>query len=691
MPAFRLGHTAIGECLRPHANGARWCVSPWRARSGVIQVAVRETMNVNHNRRTRECSTPPVKMRLAGLGLALSLLSVACQGMAEDRKGVEFWVAPNGNDSNPGTCDQPLASVSVALRKARELRRLTNAAVADGVRIILRGGVYQLTTPLLIRPEDSGTDAGPTVIEAAPGERPVLSGGVEVTGWRKLREKVPGLPKPAQRHVWVADAPQFCGRMVECRQLWVNDRKAVRARDPNGEVMHRLVAWDRQKQEAWVPADSIRALRYTPQLEIIIHQQWEIAICRVKSLRIEGAEACVKFHDPEGPIQFEHPWPQPVMTTNYSAPFFLANAIEFLDQPGEWFQELPSGRIYYWPRPGEDMTQARVIAPGLESLVQVAGSLDRPVAHVQFKGITFAHSTWLRPSYAGHVPLQAGMFMLDAYKLVPKGTPEWRSLDNQAWIGRPPAAVTVRAARCIWFEQCAFEHLASAGLGFEHGVRDSATECCLFRDIGGNGLQVGKFSDPGIETHLPYNPADEREVCARIRIANNLVTDTANEDWGCVGICVGFAREVAVAHNEVSNTSYTGISVGWGWTRATNCMRDNIVHANHIHHVATRMCDTAGIYTLSCQPGTVISENYIHDIHMSPYAHDPNHWFYIYLDEGSSYITVRDNWCPEEKFLSNAVGPGNVWDRNGPAAPLKVKETAGPEPHARAALIKMLR
>lgn len=632
-----------------------------------------------------------VKMLPVSLALTLNLARFVSPAFSGDRPAVEFWVAPNGNNANPGTREQPIASITLALRKARELRRLTNAAVASGVRIILRDGVYQLTSPLLIRPEDSGTYNGPTVIEAAPGERPVLSGGVEVRGWQKLKEKIPNLTKGAQQNIWVADAPRFSGRIVECRQLWVNGRKAVRARSPNGAIMGRLLAWDRQKQEACIPASYIRRLRYTPQLEMIIHQQWEIAICRVQSLRIEADKAYLTFFDPEGTIQFEHPWPQPVMTTNYTAPFFLANAIEFLDEPGEWFQELPSGRIFYWPKQDEDITQARVIVPALETLVEIQGSLDRPVAHVQFNGITFAHTTWLRPSHAGHVPLQAGMFLLDAYKLSPKGTPEWRSLDNQAWIGRPPAAVFLHAAHNVQFERCIFEHLASAGIDFSFGVRDSAIECCLFRDIGGNGIQVGKFSDPGIETHLPYNPKDDREVCARIRIANNLVTDTANEDWGCLGICVGFAREVQITHNEVSNTSYTGISVGWGWTRATNCMRDNIIHANHIHHVATRMCDTAGIYTLSCQPGTVISENYIHDIHMSPYVHDPHHWFYIYLDEGSSYITVRDNWCPEEKFFSNAVGPGNVWERNGPTAPQKVKETAGPEKWAQTILTEMHR
>ncbi len=614
------------------------------------------------------------------LPLAVIQLASALTGLSQDRAPAEFWVAPGGADRNPGTREAPLASVAIAARQARELRRLNDPAAPAGVRIILRGGVYPLTSPWLVRSEDSGTETSPTLVEAAPGERPVLSGGIPVTGWQKATERIPGLPSAARGKVWVAEAPVVGGRILEFRQLWVNERKAVRARQPNGETLDRLLVWDRAAGEASIPAASLAAVREPGRLEMVFHQQWEIAICRVKSVRVEGEKARVIFHQPESRIQFEHPWPQPVMSTNGNAPFFLANAIEFLDEPGEWFQDLPGGRVYYWPRPGEDLARDAVIAPALETVVQVEGSLDRPVTHVQFKGIEFAHTTWLRPSAAGHVPLQAGMFLLDAYKLAPKGTPYHPGLDNQAWIGRPPAAVSVSGANHIRFERCRFEHLASAGLDLVSGTQDDVIEGCVFRDVGGNGIQAGKFSDPGVETHFPYHPADEREICARERIANNLLTDCANEDWGCVGIGVGYGRQIAIEHNEISNVSYTGISVGWGWNQATNCMSGNRVFANHVHHVATRLCDTAGIYTLSAQPGTVVSENSVHDIRMSPYVFNPNHWFYLYLDEGSSFITVRDNWCPAEKFMKNANGPGNLWENNGPQVSPKIQDAAGLEP-----------
>jgi hypothetical protein len=286
----------------------------------------------------------------------------------------------------------------------------------------------------------------------------------------------------------------------------------------------------------------------------------------------------------------------------------------------------------------------------------------------------------MRPSASGHVPLQAGMFLLDAYKLSPKGTTYHRGLDNLDWIGRPPATVTVNCANHLTFERCRFEHLASAGLDFERGTHDDVIEGCVFHDICGNGIQLGAFQTGGIETHIPYNPSDEREICAREHIANNFISDCGNEDSGCVGIAVGYAREISIEHNELRDLPYTGISLGWGWTKMTNCMSDNRVIANRIHRVATRLGDTAGIYSLSAQPGTLIASNSVYDIQMSPYVFDPEHWFYLYLDEGSSFITVRDNWCPAERFLKNANGPGNVWINNGPQVSEKIKKAAGLEP-----------
>jgi hypothetical protein len=610
--------------------------------------------------------------------LACGIL-IGARLMALPAAGAELWVSPSGSDASPGMPEKPFASVAAAQQKARELRRLSETAADEPVKIILRSGIYPLTSPLCLQPEDAGCNDSPMVIAAAPGEHPILSGGVEISGWKKLAANIPGLPEAARGKVWLAEAPKIGGEILESRQLWVDDVKAIRARQPNGENLARLIAWDKTNQIAIIPSTALAGIKNPARLEMIVDQVWEIAVLRVKSIRIKGTNALVTFRQPESKIEFGHPWPPVIVTTNYHAPFFLANTIEFLDEPGEWFEDMRAGKIYYWPRDGEDMARAKIFAPLLETLVQIEGSPDRPVSNVQFQGITFAHAAWLRPSEQGHVPLQSGMFLLDAKKLSPKGTPYHRGLDNLAWIGRPPAAVSVKNASRISFERCTFEHAASAGLDFENGTHNDLVEGCVFSDIGGNGIQLGKFSDTNVETHVPWNLPDDREVCSHEKISNNVVTDCGNEDWGCVGIAVGYARDISIGHNEVFNLPYTGISVGWGWTKMTNALRDNFVHGNHVHDIGQRLGDLGGIYTLSAQPGTVISENSIHDIHMSPYVPDPNHWFYLYLDEGSSFITVRDNWCPAENFLKNANGPGNVWTNNGPLVSGEIKNAAGLE------------
>ena len=595
-------------------------------------------------------------------------------------RAADFWVAPGGNAHADGSRENPFATPAAALHKIRDHRRLGEIPTGEPVQIILRDGIYALPRPLVFQPGDAGAENAPLLITAAPGAHPVWSGGVTIGGWKNLTKKIPGLPATTSGKVWVADAPKMGGRTLEFRQLWVNDTKTIRAREPNGENLARLVAWDKTNQIATIPAAVLAGIREPGRLEMIIDQVWEIAVLRVKTLRIEDTNALVTFQSPESQIEFQHPWPPVLVTTNYHAPFFLANAIQFLDSPGEWFEDVRAGKIYYWPRTGEDMTQAKCYAPATETLVQIKGTLDQPAANIQFKGITFAHTTWLRPAEQGHVPLQAGMFMLDAKKLSPKGTSYHPKLDNVAWIGRPPAAVVVKNADHISFENCTFEHLASAGLDFASGTHDDLVEGCIFRDSGGNGIQLGKYSDTNVETHFPYNPSDEHEICSREKISNNVISDCGNEDWGCVGISVGYARDISIKHNEVFNLPYTGISVGWGWTKMTNALRENFIFGNHVHHVGQRLGDLGGIYLLSAQPGTVVAENHISDITPSPFVPDPQHWFYLYLDEGSSGITVRDNWCPVEKFLKNANGPGNVWTNNGPLVSEKIKTAAGLEP-----------
>lgn len=615
-----------------------------------------------------------MKTRLIPRVLAAGLLAAAA---FVPLRGAEFWASPTGAEKAAGTADDPLSLVA-AQRRARELRRLATEPLTDPVRIILRGGSYPLDAAWSVRPEDSGTEQSPTIFEAAPGEVPVLDGGAPlVSGWTKLSEPAPGLPAASLGHVWIAEAPLVGGRPREFRQLWIDGRKAVRARTPDVGEMDRLLTWDKAAERTTIPARAGLAGDLNG-LEMVIYQQWEIALLRIREFLPEGDTVRVRFHQPESRVQFEHPWPAPIMTEAYRAPFFLQNALCLLDAPGEWYHDIAARRIYYWPREGEDLARAAAVVPVQETLLEVAGSLERPVRHVRFQGLRFAHTAWMRPALAGHVPHQAGLYMTEAYKMLPPGTPEKKGLENQAWLGRPPGAVRVESAQSVRFERCRFERLASAGLDAERGLRDFTVEGCVFRDIAGNGLQLGKFMDGAEETHLPYNPADDREVCARLRVANNVINDCANEDWGCLGIAAGYIRESAIEHNDLSDLPYSGISLGWGWTYLATAQRDNRVHANRVTRYGRMLYDFGGIYHLSASPGTWITANAIGEVALNPYAEKP-HWGHIYPDEGSSYLVVRDNWTATDQKLVNTKGYGLTWERNGPETPAAIRDAAGLE------------
>lgn len=589
----------------------------------------------------------------------------------------EIWISPKGSDFNDGTRQSPKATLTSALRQAREWRRTEDNRIQGGITIYMEGGTYAFHEPVFIRPEDSGTKESPTIIRSVGDEKVILSGGISINGWKK------------QGKVWVADVPAFNGRPLDFRQLWVNGKKAVRARDVEDfEKMNRICSVDEKNEILYVPAVSIRRLidnkgnLKAKYAEMVLHQMWCVANLRIRSVEVQGDSAAIRFHQPESRIQFEHLWPRPMVTTDgHNSAFYLTNARELQDVPGEWYHDMDARKVYYYPREGEKMQEAEVIVPAVETLVRVEGTVDRPVCHIRFEKITFSYTTWMRPSEKGHVPLQAGMYLTDGYRIDPKMQRNYLNhpLDNQGWLGRPAAAVRVVAAKQIDFERCRFEHLGSTGLGYEEAVQGGVVRGCLFRDIAGNGLLVGSFSPAAHETHLPYDPADRREVCTQQHINNCYFTEIGNEDWGCLAIAAGYVGDVNIEHNEISEVPYSGISLGWGWTQTVNCMRNNRVHANLIHHYAKHMYDVAGIYTLGSQPKSYVTENCVHSIYKPGYVHDPNHWFYLYTDEGSSFITVRDNWTEGEKYLQNANGPGNVWENNGPKVDNDVRERAGLE------------
>lgn len=582
-----------------------------------------------------------------------AIISLCCHLTAP--AGDIFVSATNGNDKASGSKEAPLKTLGQALKQAREWRRLGSSNAEGGINIIMSGGIYRLYKPLFIRPEDSGTANSPTIIRSADGERAVISGGIEVKGWRKGCDD-PRLPTEVRSKVWVADAPMDGNRIVETHQLWADGHKAMRASQFAYGVMERMKAFNTDDESITIPTPKTDLSR-ARQLEMTVHQRWAIAILRVKEMKNLGNGLTkVWFHQPESQIEFAHPWPQPVIDSDKgSSSFCLTNAAELLDEPGEWFQDYPSGRIYYYPEDGKDPNRMDITVPLLETLMNIGGTRERHVSNIRFENIAFEHSAWRRPLHEGHVTLQGGFRFIDGYKLAEPGLPHKAELENQAWIARPEAAVTAQFADSIGFSSCTFSHIGATAVDLAYAVSSSDISSCVFTDIGGTAIMAGWFGEQGFETHIPYKPAIDSDMCNRLTIERNTITDAANEDWGCGAVSAGYVRDTDISGNTISHVNYSGICVGWGWTAHESGMRNNRITDNSISDYARQLYDVGGIYVMSNQPGSIISGNTISMPYPAPYATN-DRAFCIYFDEATDGYTVSNNKMPEESYGYNKPG-----------------------------------
>ena len=574
-----------------------------------------------------------------------------------------IYLSPSGDDHADGSRQSPLRTPHAALKMAREWRRTADERTKGGIEICFEAGRYLLERPIYIRPEDSGTADSPTTLRPAEGAEGKVSivGSLPLTNWQR------------EGNYWVTESPRVHGRPILSRQLWGYSGKLHRANQFGQSKMERMVAFDKEQRTITIPKPTIEGLEQAEGLEMMVHQRWATAILRVKEMRYEGDTAVVSFLEPESYLEFEHPWPQPVIGEERgNSSFMLMNAFAMLDEELEWWQAPDTGRIYlYTTDPAVDPNKQTVYIPVLERLMTIEGAPQKAIEYLSFEGLTFADTAWNRPSEQGHVTLQGGFPFIDGYKLYEKEGFAWDpNLENQAWLERPDAAVSVRNARHISFDGCRFIALGATGLDLASNVHHSTVKGCTFRNIGGTALLAGSFGEGATEVHIPYHQISSREgFCSHLRIEQNKVSEATREDWGAVGIGCGYVSDTEIVGNEVSEVNYSAIAVGWGWTKYDTGMHNNRIVGNTVRNYARQLYDTGGIYTLSNQPNSVIERNIIYAPVKAPYATN-NRAFCIYLDAATDGYTIRDNWCEiPDSFGFNNPGPAVRFEgKNGPDA-----------------------
>jgi len=555
-----------------------------------------------------------------------------------------YYVDPiNGSDGNNGT------STNKAFRtifQARNAVRCKIKTMTGDIIIYLKGGIYQLDSALTLSSADSGTNGYKITYQQYQCEKPVISGGVRITGWT-LHDPLKNIFKA------VVEEP------IESRQLYVNALRAIRARTIDASD------WYEEGDGYHCPTE-VSTWKNISDVEVVSHMVWKCHRGPISSVNGTHATMAQPYWD-NVHVQFSAP------------PIWIENAYELLDREGEWYLDRSSSTIFYKPRIGEDISTAEVILSKQETLVKGSN-----VGNITFSGITFAYATWLIPNtIGGFACIQADA--RTSSPIAPFGFYFWQVFEQV------PGNISFNHSSNIKFNSCAFEHLGSTALQFYRGSKNDTIYDNTFRDISGSAISVGSLND---SVPAPDDLVKDNSV------TNNLISEVAVEFSGCVGILVGYTDHTVLSHNEIRSLPYTGISLGWGWSNKETIAKNNEISYNLIDSVMTLLDDGGAIYTISAQGGSEIHNNFIKNNLNQPAA--------LYADQGTSYMrwhhNVVDNaprwmnlWSetslnviadfnfytnPEFVFGgTNCTIENNVYvSNNWPAGAINIMQTAGRVP-----------
>ena len=485
------------------------------------------------------------------------------------------YVSPHGRpdwtgklaDPNQDQSDGPLPSLTAARDRVRELRK---QGKRGAMTVEIRGGTYHLSEPFTLTADDSETTYG-----AYQREHPIISGGERIDGWKQGEGKL-----------WTASAN---GRF---RELFVGGRRTQRARTPtNG--FYRIDGPSSQDKPFLLKfrGNEVKKSWEGKGVEVVALLAW--AEIRMPIASVDEANHTARLTGNPRPSNKE-----------LDARYWIENAPDALDAPGEWFHDEANKLLKYWPVPGDDLMKDEVVVPRLQQLVRVEGKPEagQLVHDVVFRGLDFRHTDW---------SMEANGYA-----------------DTQAAI-EATAAFEATGAENISIEHCTFAQMGGYGIWFGRGSKRNRVVNTEIFDMGAGGVKLG-------ETRMRDNPSE--------RNSENVITDNDIHDLGlvypaAVGIWVGQSSGNTLSHNHIHDLYYTAISVGWTWGYAANQCSGNKIEYNHLHDIGRNMLsDMGAIYTLGVQPGTVIRNNVIHDIYSFTYG-----GWGIYPDEGSSNILIENN------------------------------------------------
>ena len=503
----------------------------------------------------------------------------------------DVYVSTTGNDANPGTEAAPVATIS---RARNAVRDIISAGLTHNIVVQIQGGIYPLTEPLVFDHRDSGTKNHSITYLVTTNQTAILSGGVRLTGWQQ-----------ASNALWTTTVPDDLIGSNSFRYLFVNGRRATRARTPNSDsaqpflrIVSAKLADDLSSWEIALPPDKVAAWKNVSDMEIVILMANDNFRKRVQS--VDAARGILYLQPPH-----IRPWTAYLTPTSGMA-CYLENTRAFLDEPGEWYLDQSARQLWYWPRPDEQLESIEVCTPVLTKLLQIQGSSNRPVANLSFDGLSFAFTTWMLPD-PGYICWYTN------------------------YPGQRMGAIEMAYCNDCSLLNCNISQIGGDGIKIKVPTKRFMIQGATIHDISGHGIYL---PGPGSS---PLSAPDLGGT-----IANNHVYDCGVEDPDTSGIsCATYTKGLTIKNNLVYDLPYMGITLGDRNSLPSLC-QSNVISGNYVHHVMRVQSDGGGIYEIGPQSNCTIRANVVTDVLRGPGAcGGPN--FGIYMDERSAGCHILEN------------------------------------------------
>jgi hypothetical protein len=544
-----------------------------------------------------------------------AILLALLTGFGTSTLAADYYVSPTGKDTHSVSSRRPFKTIEAA---RDHVRKLVARGLRSDVTVHLREGTYTLNNTLLFDSRDSGTEKHAITYQAYRDEKVIVSGGRTLTGTWVQHEG----------NIWKLDLPDVKAGKVWFRQLFMEQNgriiRATRARWPNlGKHMARTRRANNKARnyETWqtFPVD----VKTSDNAECQIFTSWVSSRARV----LEASGKSFSTETVPG-----NPHSATIAKKNQN--IFFEHAYGFIDIPGEWYLDKTSGTLFIMMNKGNDPNKLTFHADRLNKLVQVTGTLEKPVTNLHFKKLNFRYSFWDLPK------IGFGDMWTGNYGTLKKGI---------NWVRHVPLAIECEYARNCGFERCEVAHMGGSGIGFGRGVRNSRIMGCLVHDISAIGINIGwrtnASTDDGwvpydrvLKTNVAKAWGGEDHVPGDNSVTDNWVRRPGQIYQGCAGIFMAFNRNFNISHNDVSDTPYGCIVHQHYVGERTKC----ISAYNHVHYAMRLLGDGGGIYTSVTDTGGHIHHNYVHDILRFPGS---IHWANvgIYLDDMCNNCLVENN------------------------------------------------